>query len=643
MGPDRRGTRSTGWLSRLGRSLLLPPLVIALVIVGLGLLKVNGSSIAELDPGGDSPALLDSRPIRSDEWSTRTPLVVRQARLDYPKVTDNGMGLHDTGVLTDLPVKNVSAIIKPHSWGYFVLGVERGFALEWWLSALGPLLGVYAVMAMLTHERAISLLSGALVAASPIAGWWEIPTMGLAVLYGGVTAALLIAAGRRRGRARLLFAAVAGWTAAGFASILYLPWIVPLALLFLPLVVSQLVSVVKGWKEWVILGVAFGGVFAVLMAVFYLQHHVALKAIADSVYPGQRRTPSGEAEAKLVFDAPFDLLATSPKFKNVSGINQSAAASGLMLWVPLALVGGAFRGLKSRRPSDRALPVTMVVGAALMAWSFLPVPSILGAVVGLTRVQGARLVLPLTVVGAIAAGLYVQRLRRHPAVHPPIGRIIAAATMFAAITGWVGVNMSIEGQPVDRWKVIVLTLIAFVFTVGILAGRIVLGLGVATAMLVASFVRINPIQIGLDPITANPLVAQIDALRAGNPSARWAALGDGYRAKSLLTATGAPSASGVSWYAQPDAWHRLDPDDLREPQWNRFALIGFIIDETHADVFIDLTAADSIRIFTPSCNGALQKLDVAYVVSPDALPQAQCLLLIDKPAVDGEGWIYQVQ
>src|SRR5690349_16352946 len=101
----------------VSHSLLAVPIAAALIIVVLGLLRVSGSSIALHDESKSSPELIGQpRQARSDEFAVRTPLVVRQSRLGFPAETDMGIGEHDTGVLSDLPVKAISTIIKPHAW-----------------------------------------------------------------------------------------------------------------------------------------------------------------------------------------------------------------------------------------------------------------------------------------------------------------------------------------------------------------------------------------------------------------------------------------------------------------------------------------------------------------------------------------------
>ena len=626
----------------LARSLLTIPAVVVIIIALLGMLRLSGSSIAlhdESDPS--SQATLQPRPNRNDEWQQRTPMVIRQAELGFPSTTDMGIGVHDAGVLSDLPVKSFSAVIKPHSWVYFVFGVERAFALEWWLVVLGPFLGVYALLAAITRERLIPALSGLLVAASPVAAWWAIPSMGLSVLYGGLTAALLVLALRHTGSRRLVLSALAGWTASCFAALLYIPWLLPLSLIFGLVVISQARGVFRDRRQLLTLVGGFGAVFAVLMAGYFKQHQAAIQAISNTVYPGSRITPSGEAIQALAFNAPFDVFTTVRPFVFVNGTNETEASSGLMLWLPIAFVGGAFSGWRSRQAGARALAAVMSAAMVLAAWAFFPVPERLGALIGLTKVQGSRLVLPLTVAGALAAGLYVHRLRTDGSFRPARSRVVVGTVAFLFVTGLAAAAITIDKVRPDSASILILLIVSTLLIAAILGGRVILGLGGACALLLFSTVRVNPLQIGLGPVTHDPLLAQIDSVRDGDSSARWATLGLNGHTRSILMASGAPTATGVSWYPDPDGWHRIDPTDFYEPRWNRFALVSIAYDPAISDVEIDLTADDAVLIRTPLCDGALQQLAVKYVIADDPM-DASCLEVVDQPSNVGERWIYRV-
>ena len=628
---------------RLSHSLFTVPVIVVLLIVVLGMSKVSGSSIALDDlPDAASPVAWSPRPVRSDEYATRTPMVVRQAELDFPAETEVGMGSHDTGVLSDLPVKSFSAIQKPHSWAYFVLDVERAFALEWWLTALGPFLGIYALLAVLTRSILLSSLGGLLAAAAPAALWWLIPSAGLSILYGALTCTLFVVGARATtSRAGLTAAGAGGWTAACFATMLYLPWLIPLTLLFGAIVISQLPNVKEHWRRLLGLAVLAGGIFGVLMAVFYKQHHDALQAITTSVYPGDRRSPGGEGRSVLFFDVPYDVFSAARRLTTVSGTNQSEAASGLMLWVPILIAGHAFAGFRrdATRPA-RALTATMVVSVLLSAWGLLPVPSWLGAVFGLTRVQGPRVVLPVAVASVIAAVLYVHRVRTE-ALRPAWWRILVASLAFAIITASVGMTIRIGNDSVPAIWVIVIVLVVGGVTAAILDGRAWLGIGGCCAFVLFGSVRINPVQATLDPLLDNPVSRQIEEVRRDDESARWVALGLDYRMKSTLVASGAPVVNGVSWYADDATWEKTDPDQYSRDLWDRYGLITVALDDGLEGVQYELRATDSIIVYSPSCTGLLQTLDVRFVLNDEEFV-SPCLREVARPEAPGERWIYEV-
>jgi hypothetical protein len=312
-----------------------------------------------------------------------------------------------------------------------------------------------------------------------------------------------------------------------------------------------------------------------------------------------------------------------------------------MLWFPIAIVGGGFAGIRSRSHAAKALAVTLIAALVFAAWALLPVPSFLGGLLGLTRVQGSRLVVPLTVASALAAGLYAHRLRTDGSFRPMPNRVLIATASFIAITGWAATQISIDGMRLTPGRVLPLMALFGAATWLVLHGRAAIGLGVACAVLLFSTARVNPLQVGLGPLLDNPLLHQVQRIQADNPGARWASVNGDVVAFAVLTATGVPLANGVDLYAVPDRWHVLDPTNAAEPAWNRFANMEISVDNTLADVQIVSPQGDALIVATPSCAGALQLLDVRFVSAADeiALP---CLHEKARPSVAGERWIYEV-
>jgi len=254
-------------------------------------------------------------------------------------------------------------------------------------------------------------------------------------------------------------------------------------------------------------------------------------------------------------------------------------------------------------------------------------------------VQGSRLVLPITVAGAIAAGLTVHRIRTNPSFRPSPGRAAVATITFAFVTGILVAKYTIDEVVPPRTGVMLLIVVLAAVTYAMLRGRGVLGLGGACVLLLFGAVRVNPIQRGLGPLTATPFARQVAAIRGTEPDALWTASGGDVVAVSTVMASGAPSVTGVSWYGDEATWSRIDPHQEHRDVWDRFAYVDLFIDDSLTATRLDLPVADSIAIVTPSCNGAIQELGVRYVVTRNALSSA-CLQLVDAADAPGERFIY---
>ena len=107
-------------------------LILLTAYLALSLLKVHTSSIANWDvmfgkPVPQSVLLGKPRFIRMDEWMVSTPAILSQYALGMPMRNDT-LGGVTTPVVWGVPVKDVSTILRPVLWSYFIFDVERAFA-----------------------------------------------------------------------------------------------------------------------------------------------------------------------------------------------------------------------------------------------------------------------------------------------------------------------------------------------------------------------------------------------------------------------------------------------------------------------------------------------------------------------------------
>ena len=113
-------------------------LLCAVLFVGGTAAKLNGSSVAVWNRVllenhlSDGVLLSQAREARSDEWEVWTPAAVAQSRLDPPFPAENpSLGYGKTPLIYNLPVRHYTLLFRPQFWGFFGLGVERGYAWYW--------------------------------------------------------------------------------------------------------------------------------------------------------------------------------------------------------------------------------------------------------------------------------------------------------------------------------------------------------------------------------------------------------------------------------------------------------------------------------------------------------------------------------
>ena len=106
-----------------------------------------------------------SRSIRSDEYMVHTP---------YYKKISKQMSLSGQDMIIgyNSPVKDISLLAKPLTWGYVLLGNEYG--LSWYFSLkiiLLILISYEFVMILTKNNKKVSVMGALLIAYSPAIQW----------------------------------------------------------------------------------------------------------------------------------------------------------------------------------------------------------------------------------------------------------------------------------------------------------------------------------------------------------------------------------------------------------------------------------------------------------------------------------------
>lgn len=283
------------------------------------------------------------RGIRGDEFIAHgTPTALQQFHHQpkFPLLNKNvGLSgrnyltLHDNGA----PVKSWSILCRPAVWGFFVFDLRRALSWYWLFPVFAGLWCLKLLLNKLFPEQeAINFCLACAAVFSPYAAGWSFWPVNNA--YGLVlaAAAMLYAFESKKFPAAAALGIVAGWGAGVSMMSLYVPRIVPVGYLMLFTMVGYFLTKYKSGlldcKKFFVAAICAVLVAAAAALSWYLAAHEAISALAESVYPGQRRLTGGTMEIFKMF---VGFLAPATIYKTAYS-NQSELQQIFAMFLPLA-------------------------------------------------------------------------------------------------------------------------------------------------------------------------------------------------------------------------------------------------------------------------------------------------------------------
>jgi hypothetical protein len=626
---DQRSTGASGGAALLIRFDRKTQAFLACVLLFLflaTLFKVHGSSVAmwnrllpERPP--DSGVLWGTpRRIRIDEWAFDTTAIINQARLRpaYP-VVNTTMGLAPVPLITGLPVRHWSALVRPATWGYFVVDLERAFAFSWNLQTCTLLIGMFLLLMLLTgNQFDVSLLGTAWVFFSGFTQWWY--SVGLPGLIG--EAALLIVAvhyltlsSSRR--------AMVGWAvlfiacSITFALKLYPPWQVPLVYLAIAVTIGSLRPHLwtGAWKNDLTFRAVCTTVtliiLAALLALYYHDAKPAIDRMRGTVYPGARLVTGGDISLAQAFGGFYGFFMSEqhvpPDWVNV------CEASNYVLFFPIPMAAALWRA--GRRLPVGALEWALIVYIVVeLTWIIVGFPAALASASGFALSQANRSQLGVGVASILLCSVFLARSRNDlPAGF--LRRALLAGSLCALLVAYgLYFNRVTEGF-VTSGQLLTVSLIATAAAYMLLSRAKKAFAALIIVPLVASYGLVNPVAVGLGPVLDTDVFRQVSRIVDRDPDAGWIVYGGGL-APELLRTTGARVLlGGTKWVPPLDELKVLDPQASAVSVYNRFAHVALTPVEGDTINF-KLGGPDNYAIEIDPKSDRWRQLGIRYVVLP---------------------------
>ena len=556
-----------------------------------------------------------SQAIRSDEWIRNTPQALG---------FDNN--INDTGQSV-LSASFKQGLASTRSWLNFpnvlvtFLPQDSYFACIFWFPIFLTLLVIPKFLEFLNVPLRYGIWATTALIMSPSSAWWSfLPIEAISRFFLIVILMLsLLRLNSRKSLKKYLSLSLGLGYAIPFALFPYQPSMICLAVMFSPFILTQLWKFRKTFKNLVTgLVIGFG-----LFAAHFAQNAQVYSTMANTIYPGRRRSNGGALNAiHWLFTGPYDFTLLG-NTKLAPFTNLSEISIGYVFLLGPAIYFGIKRKLFFKSNEFIALSSGLLI---LVLWSIFPIPG--SGFNPLKFVPPARAIMlwstlvPIYVVIAkfIEPTTAARKIYRISNIFTKLNSKYLDVTKYVII--FLSVSLSaysalwlieVEYSKLSfTWAILFCTQIFILFLLlSKVPKKFNIGLLILSLTLIISSGPINPWVFGTSAYTNNPISKYLRGTSKNTIYVTNSAFID-----AVVMATGRTQLSGQQTYGPNKAmWRILDPKNKSEAIWNRGAsFITFDFVELNAPKIL-LLGADTVRVLLNPCSPEIKTLKIGGLIS----------------------------
>lgn len=620
-------------------------LILLILYIGLSSLKIHTSNIGNWDtfwglPESESVIVGKPRFIRMDEWMISTPAAIGQYYAGMP-LKNESVGDLNTPVIWGLPVKDISTLLRPNHWSYFIFDSERAFAFAWNFKIFSFLTGTFLLLMLLTGNKFwLSLTGTFFLFLSGGVQWWSYFIADYMSYLNGIFISFVYILYNKKLWPLIIASLIFVISTYGFMFNLYPPFQIPLAYLYLFLFIGFL------WqrknfgsiKENLTVKVIVFSIALIILGGFLYHYFNLVKGtytlMMNTVYPGKRISTGGDVLNGKIFSEFLGMFMTDTSTPKYWG--NVCEASSFVMFFPIVFYGMAYYFIKAKKtdPLLIALSIYLILG---LIYLLIGIPVFLSKITLMSLSPTYRACPIIAAANCMLLFCYLgspkMELRKEKPSWKEFVMLVLACCVFAAVVilyinkivdnFFTTVQLAVSGALV----VITYLLIRYKYLrfakpalYAVLIGMVIANAGV------------NPVTKGLDPLLENPLVKDSKEIHDKDPSARWILFGD-TRLSHLLKSAGINVFNCVKLVPPLNDMKVLDPPGRYDSVYNRYAwmTVAPLIGQADTVVF-RLTNNDGYTIYIDPCSPKLKQLRVDYFVfeKPPSDTEIPCMARIKE-------------
>jgi len=608
--------------------------VLALYVLITTCFNINGSSVGMwnevfYDNPHSYTHLGTPNQIRTDEWAFHTPAILSQCNSIPPFSAENySLGGHKAPLVMNVPVKHFSTFLRPQFWLFFLVGAERAFAFYWSMKLVFLVAGVFLLLMMILDNNFVISLFGALwVYFSGYMQWWysspaEWPELvGCFALF--TTALIQILVSKRKVMI-VLSSVIFLICFFNFVVTLYPPHQVPLVYLSCCIVIGVLslrfrsvlseLLMNRFRLTFVVLTLVFT---AGLLFLFYCDTKHTLKVLADTVYPGMRRSTGGGISIAKIFNGFFGIFMSERNYPRIWG--NICESSNVFLFFPVPMMLFGWEWLRQKKVSALNAGFAIYI-AIILLWLIWGFPKLVAQVTLFDRVPEIRSLLSLGIASIIWTCLFLHRITKDDTVYTLKFKISITAIMFIGVLIYAFYFNVVTKSFASLFQIIIVCAFVTVASFLLLGRKALLFAGVILIPNIMVHSMVNPICIGLKPILSHPLYEEINHIVHQTPDSKWIVYRTPDTSMPLLAnftyAGGAKVFNGLKYIPNLDEMKELSPKDNDIEIYNRYGYISLSPIKGSKISFALLNWGDLYMISVDPDNDCWKRLGIRYCLLP---------------------------